>query len=153
MVQTSSKLQPLSGTPNSTNHKDKPSPRNVVSLLITHTKFCHLPQSHAAPLSYPPMRPMVLQRIKCLPVSHQSRQQVFRHTIRILKHKICCWPLLPLSALCCNSQQDKQHQVYGGGGGGVEGWGGGGVEKGGRGERWVRHMQPQPSLLGWKAPK
>lgn len=87
--------------------------QNMVSLLVTHTKLCHLPQGHAHLLSS--SESSGSQRVS---VSDQSERQVIQqcfssllpapasahgHTLRTLRHRICSLPLLPLSALCCNS--------------------------------------------------
>lgn len=88
--------------------------QNMVSLLVTHSVIClrvtpHLLSSSESSGSAVPQR---------VSLSNQSDQQVIQqcfsslvptpasahgHTLRTLRHRICWLPLLPLSALCCNS--------------------------------------------------
>lgn len=102
-------------TSNSTICKDKLNSRNMVSLLVTHTKLSST--SGPSHTSCPPVRAVALQCL-CVSVSNQSDHQVIQHccsslvpapatahghALRTLRHRICWSPLLPLSPHCCNS--------------------------------------------------
>lgn len=57
-------------TSNSTICKDKLNSRNMVNLLVMHTKLCHLPQGQAT--GYPPVRAVALQCLSLCLTGHTS---------------------------------------------------------------------------------